>query len=267
MTRRICGSSSTTSILPALNLRDLRRWRQARNRMPRPGPVRSPPRSSRRALPQCLLRSPAPFRSPWFRNGGACPRKNFSKMRERSFSSMPGPRSATPITIFPPLSAAEIVEGRALGRIFERVLDELLHHLPDELVVGFGRGKSPRAHRTVTGRPLSARGQFGQRAGDEVRHRHRPLLQVELAGLDAGHLHHFRRQLIQPVGLFVDDGEQLAVGAGRAAQQAGDRGFDGGERRLDIVRQRIEQRRFQHLALAARLRRGWRLPGRALSRW
>jgi len=37
--------------------------------------------------------------------------------------------------------------------------------------------------------------------------------------------------------------------AAASPQQAGDGGFDGGQRRLDIVGERIEQRRFQQFAL------------------
>jgi hypothetical protein len=64
--------------------------------------------------------------------------------------------------------------------------------------------------------------QLGQRAGaDDLLHRHlRALLQMQLAGFDARHLHHFGGQLVQPVGLFVDDGQQLAVGI-RTACPAG----------------------------------------------
>ncbi len=40
------------------------------------------------------------------------------------------------------------------------------------------------------------------------------------------------------------------IRSGRGAQQAGHRRFDGGERRFDIVREGIEEGRFQHFALA-----------------
>ncbi len=43
------------------------------------------------------------------------PRKNFSKIRRRSFSSMPGPRSATLITILPPFSSAVTETGEPSG--------------------------------------------------------------------------------------------------------------------------------------------------------
>ena len=48
---------------------------------------------------------------------------------------------------------------------------------------------------------------------DQLRGGHRPLLQVQFAGLDARHGDDFGGQLVQAVGLFVDDGEQFAIGS------------------------------------------------------
>ena len=99
------------------------------------------------------------------------------------------------------------------------------------------------------GRPLRSPSSFGQRPRDDLLHRHLALLQMELAGFDARHRDHFRGELIQAVGFFIDYGEQLAVCRRGFAQQVGDGGFDRSQRRLDIVGQRIEEGRFQQLAL------------------
>ena len=161
---------------------------------------------------------------------------------------MPGAAVGDADHDFPASSLRRNGDGRILGRVLEGVFQKLLDHLLRQLGIGFGRGQIGR-RVDGDGAALAQPLHFGQRAGDDLLHRHLPLFQVQLAGFDARHRHHFRGELIQTVGFFVDDGQQLAVGRRGFAEQVGDGGFDRGQRRLDIVRQRIEQRRFQQLAL------------------
>ena len=73
--------------------------------------------------------------------------------------------------------------------------------------------------RSYGDRRAAARGgEFGQRALDQFGGRDRAFFQVQLAGLDARHGDHLGGQLVQAIGLFVDDGEQFVVRIGGGAQ-------------------------------------------------
>jgi len=70
-------------------------------------------------------------------------------------------------------------------------------------------------------------------------------------------------EAVQPVGLFVDDLEQLALPFDRQVRQAvpragadqrGDRRLDRRQRCTQIVRERVEQRGFELLVAPRRLR-------------
>ena len=190
---------------------------------------------------------PVPFVSNLWRR----PRKNLSKIRRRSFSSMPGPRSATLITILPPFSSAETADRRALGSVLERVFHELLQDLCRKFGVGIGgrqAGSDGGRNATRVRHP-----QIREHRLDQLCGRDGASFQVQFACLDPGHFDHLRGEAVQAVGLFVDDREQLVIGAGGLSQHAGNRGLDGGERGLDVVSQRIEKRGFQHFALTCRL--------------
>ncbi len=81
-------------------------------------------------------------------------------------------------------------------------------------------------------------------------------MQFEFTGFEAGHFGGLFDEMIQAVAFLVDDGEQfLAVMRIDVAQvpgreQAGDRGFDGGQRSAEIMGDGIKQGGFQTLALA-----------------
>jgi hypothetical protein len=72
-----------------------------------------------------------------------------------------------------------------------------------------------------------------------------------VAAFDAGHLDGFRNHAVESIGFLFDDGDEFALARLEAAVIAQYRGseFDGGERRLEFVRDGVEQERLQFLAL------------------
>src|SRR5262245_20171449 len=99
-----------------------------------------------------------------------------------------------------------------------------------------------------------------KRLGARARHRHDlfdgtpAAAQVDRPGFDAGQLDHIFDEVIKPVSLFVDDFKKFAprfvverdIGL---VQKRRHRGLDRSERRAQVVRDGVEQRRLQPLAL------------------
>ena len=87
----------------------------------------------------------------------------------------------------------------------------------------------------------------------------------KIARVNSQHLNGIGHQRLEPIQVFVDDGDQLAITRARrrAGQQIARRRFHRGERRFELVRQRIQHRRPQFAALMRRLgaRRGFLRPG------
>ena len=166
----------------------------------------------------------------------------------------PGPRSATPITIFPSLHSRGNGDGRPLGRVLQRIIDELLDHLLHEFRIG-------TAARQVLGN--ADRRRRAPSAAPQTRPRAAAIRSAAVTGrLSSCSLPASMRAMAttsaairfsrSASSLMMVSSSRLASGA--RAEQAGDRGFDRRERRFDIVRQRIQQRRFQQLALPRRFR-------------
>ena len=79
---------------------------------------------------------------------------------------------------------------------------------------------------------------------------------MHLLCLQLGHLHGLAHQPVQPVGLLIHDGQQLAPVVGAhvlAGQQRTRRTLDTGQGRAQLMRDRIENQRPQPLAFLAGL--------------
>jgi hypothetical protein len=175
-----------------------------------------------------------------------------SNINARSFSSMPGPRSAIPITILPFVLGGGDSDGRIGGRVLNGVLEELLDDLLDEFGVGIG-GRKGGLDAKVDGAAMEGGLEIGENVGNQLFGVDRLFFEVDLAGFDARHGDDLGGELVEAVGFLIDDGEQFAVGLAGAGDQAGDSGFDGGERGFDVVGQGVEEGSFEDLALAGGL--------------
>ena len=112
---------------------------------------------------------------------------------------------------------------------------------------------------------IETRLELPQRRGHDVGEIVTIEMHGKVAGIDAQHLHRVGHERLKAIEVFVDDGDQLAIaGAGRrAGQQIARRRLHRRERRLELVRQRVQHRRPQLAALVRRLgaRRRFLRPG------
>ena len=156
----------------------------------------------------------------------------------------------------PSPARAEIVRRRSGRRVLQRVVQKLPQNLLHEIEIGVRRGQRV-LQPDLIGPAVQHGFELPERGAIDFADILRAFFQMQLARFDAHHRQHFGHQPVQPVGLFVDDGHQLAfrIRAG-SAEQAGDRGLNGGKGRLEIVRQRVQQRGFEHFALARRFGAG-----------
>src|SRR5258706_15945 len=80
-------------------------------------------------------------------------------------------------------------------------------------------------------------------------------LQADFPGVDAGHLDSLADDAVQSVGLLIDDAQQLLsplFRSGISRDETGYRGLDGGEGRLQVVREAVEQGRSELFVPARR---------------
>ena len=144
--------------------------------------------------------------------------------------------------------------------VLARVVDENVDRFDDRRPVDADRWQ-PLIDRHDN--PMVARDRFGARdpGADDLVERDgaqmRRLRRVRLAGMRQRF-----DETVQAVGLFVDDLEQLALPFHRQVRQAppragaderGHRGLDRRQRRAQVVRQRVEQRRLELLVAPRRL--------------
>ena len=238
--RRSCGSSSTT-------------------RMPGHVAASQPERPSsarRRACPRSRRRRPSPRRTPRDREAEsdavavAGSRRAAGTGRNMPVAvggGMPGPRSTTRRSTR--RSTAPAVDARPArrGRLWLRAL---------AMTLASARSSSPGSASTrrerlgdvdvdVGGSGAEAR----ERGGDDLVDADRRQADVERAGLEPAHVEQVADERVEPVGLLVDRGEELASCLGRPVdvvlEQARHRRLDRRERRAQVVRDGGEERRAQ----------------------
>ena len=140
-------------------------------------------------------------------------------------------------------------DGRAGVGIFGGVFKQVLQHFLDpNYIHNDGRqvvGQT-HLHRMVSD---DAPGIF-QGGIDGFADLVRLAFQANLVSIELGHLDGFSYQAIQAVALLFDDGQQvltLIFIHSRRRPQTGHRGFNGGKRSAELVRDRIQQGRAQAL--------------------
>ena len=181
---------------------------------------------------------------------GPRPRKNGSNTCERYRRGIPLPRSVTRTVTRPALAPAGDPHRRPGRRELDRVLDQVGEHPLELRRVG--------AHERQVGRQreldrVVAAGVGGRRGDDVVQvapvglRRHR-------AGLDPRQVEQVVDQLGQSRALGLDHLDQLgALGLGDADRERRARGRDRGQRRAQVVRDRVEDRGLGHLGAAGGL--------------
>ncbi len=139
--------------------------------------------------------------------------------------------------------------GRARRRVVHGVFQKLLQHLLDEFEVDVG-SRQCLWYLQLDGASLQRFVLLLHRRPNDIRDGMRRSLRVQFRGLDPRHLEHFHHQPVQAVRLLISNGQQfLFLGIVPLGKQVRDRAFDGRERRLQVVRQRVQQRGFQRFAL------------------
>ena len=165
---------------------------------------------------------------------------------------MPSPSSricsVDGVRVAPALDA----DGRVRRRIFGGIVEEIEQHLLEQHGV-------EREHRQV-GRELDLDAMLRQdlagalqRAADDLAEVVQRGVGHDRAGFELGHVEQVGDEAVEPLGLVDDGRQQLGLGgvverAATVAQRPG-RAEDRGERRLEIVRDRGQQRRAQPLGL------------------
>ena len=143
-------------------------------------------------------------------------------------------------------------------RVLQRIVDELAQRQPQQVGVGVDHqpGGDPVRHRP----PRQPRAELADHAVDEPVEVVPLRPHVEIARLDVEHLDRVADQALQACRLLVDDGQQLAgvVRRHQVGETAGG-GPDRRQRRLELVRHRIEERGAQLAAAAGRFGRRGRL--------
>ena len=138
------------------------------------------------------------------------------------------------------------------GRIFRGIVQQVEQHLLEQHRVEF-------QHRQVGGkikRDLVSRQHLAgapQRAADDLADILPRRIRHDRAGFQLGHVEQIGDEAVEPLGLVDHGGEQIAlfgVGQGRWRDRAACGGAEHrGERRLEIVRDRGQQRRAQPVRL------------------
>ena len=105
---------------------------------------------------------------------------------------------------------------------------------------------------------VGIRADRAQRLADELVHRPQLEMRLDRAGLEPGHVEQVRDDTVEPRGLFPDGGDERVVVAfleldlvARERLRAGD---DRGQRRAEIMRDRAQERRLDHVAAPERFR-------------
>ena len=113
-----------------------------------------------------------------------------------------------------------------------------------------GRSAATSSIHGVLGQDLAG---APQRAADDLAHVVRCRIGDDGAGLELGHVQQVGDEPVQPLGLVDDGGEQIRPGGvvqrRRHVAQRARRTENGGQRRLEVVRDRGEERRAQALGL------------------
>ena len=143
-------------------------------------------------------------------------------------------------------------DGRALGRVFGGIVEQVEQHLLEEHRVDVDHRQ---VVREVDGDVVAGEHPAGalQGAADDLGEIVRGPVRGDGAGLEPGHVEQIGDEAIQPLGFGEDGGEEVGAGflvqvVGEVAQRPG-RPDDGGERRAQVVGDRGEQRLAQAVGL------------------